>query len=207
MQRCPECGSENPDSESACSECGAGLRPTEGAAAAPSEGVAEDPAADDAFDLTAGDLDPDAERERFERRYGIDIGERTVSEYLEYLDRQDYSATPWFWSIVVVELAGIALFSLTVFADVSLFVEEAVLFTAASVLLAIGILADTHVVGQFGRWTKIRWTYVLFAAIPLVGHLTGALYLALRRLLHEQTVEHRKRLLNAGVDIGAVSDD
>ena len=43
---------------------------------------------------------------------------------------------------------------------------------------------------------------MLLSAVPLVGHIAGVLYLTLRHLMYEQTVEHRQRLMNAGFDVG-----
>lgn len=184
------------------------------APAAESEAVEETTPAGEAsdategFDVTTADYDPEAERERFERRFGIDIGDRTVDEFLSHLDQQDYSSTPWFWSVVAIETVGITLFCLVVFTDLGLGVDSRLLFVGASLLLAAAIFADTRVVGLFERWAKIRWTYILLAAIPLVAHLAGLFYLVLRRLKHEQTIEHRQRLMSAGVDIdGSFSDD
>lgn len=200
MPACPACGADYPNDAAVCPECGADLA-SRNADEAAAGGV------DPSSPLTAENLDAEAERERFERRYGIDIGDRTVDEYLDYLDRQDYSRTPWFWSVVLVEIVGVSLFFATLFWELPIGVGPVILFPATSLLLAVTILVDTRVVGQFGRWSKIRWTYVLSAAVPLIGHITGAFYLILRRLMHEETVEHRRRLLNAGVDIGAIADD
>lgn len=199
MTACPVCGADQPNDATVCPECGADV-----------ESQPDDErvgGVDPSSPLTAENLDADAERERFERRYGIDIGDRTVEEYLDYLDRQDYSRTPWFWSVVLVEIVGISLFFATLFWEVPVAVGPELLFPATSLLMAVTILLDTRSVGQFGQWAKIRWTYVLSAAVPLVGHITGAFYLILRRLMYEETVEHRRRLLNAGVDIGSVADD
>lgn len=205
MPTCPVCGSDLPDDSAVCPNCGAEL--------GSGDGDADDPAAGDPemggleATLMAENLDQEAERERFERRYGIDIGDRTVEEYLSHLDRQDYSTTPWFWGVVLFETAGVAAFVATVGLNTSLGIAPAVLFTASSVLLALAILGDTRAVGQFERWAKIRWTYVLSAAIPLLGCIMGAFYLTLRRLMHEETVEHRRRLVDEGVDIASVADD
>lgn len=195
MPVCPECGVELSAEATSCSLCGADVTPVE-------EPTAAGPG------ITNADYDPEAERERFERRYGIDIGDRTVDEFLSHLGQQDYSPTPWFWLVVVTELAGVGLFAAVVFADVGLGVDARIPFVVISLLLGLSIFVDTRVVGLFRRWAKIRWTYVLVGAIPLVGHLGGFFYLVLRRLKHEETAEHRRRLLDAGFDVGAnVSDD
>lgn len=153
--------------------------------------------------VTGADYDPEAEREAFERRYGIDLGDRTVGEFIDHLDRQDYSLTPWVWLLAAAEVAGVALFALAVAGVVALGIDRAVVFVAISVLMAAAIFLDTRAVGQFRRWAKIRWVYVLLAAIPFVGHVAGVFYLVLRRLMHERTVEFRRRLLDSGFDLNA----
>lgn len=206
MRTCPACGADC-DGEADCPACGAPLPASEATSAGHDE-----PAAAGETPLGAaavGDPDADAQatqRERFERRYGIDIGDRTVEEYLAYLNRQDYDTTPWYWAVVVTEVVGVSLFVASLRWDVP-FGGDALVFAVPSVALALAILADSRAVGQFGRWTKIRWTYVLSAALPLIGHLTGLFYLLLRRFMQEETVEHRRRLLNAGVDLDADGDD
>ncbi|MFC7251637.1 hypothetical protein ACFQJ5_17635 [Halomicroarcula sp. GCM10025324] len=221
MRRCPECQTAVSQTET-CPACGAEL---DGAAAEtpvhdaePVPDVDSDPtggpdiADADANpvaggDITDADYDPEAERERFQRRFGIDIGDRTVDEYLDHLDQQDYSPTPWFWLLIVTEIAGIILAAATLFDVIELGVEGGIVFAIISVALAALVFADTRVVGQFERWAKIRWTYILMSAIPVIAHLTGIFYLLLRRLKHEQAVEYRRRLMNAGFDIGFESAD
>lgn len=188
MPECPECDAEVPGDAVVCHGCGANLNHV---------GSHEAGAA-----VTTADYDPEEAREQFERRYGIDIGDRTVEEFLTHLDQQDYSLTAWFWFVVAVEVTGVVLFATTIFEVFTLGLDGRLVFTTISALLGLAILADTGVVGQFERWAKIRWTYVLLAAIPLVGHVAGVFYLTLRHLMYERTVEHRQRLMNAGFDIG-----
>jgi hypothetical protein len=188
MAVCPECDAEVPDDAMVCHGCGANLNHVGSDDAGPA--------------VTTADYDPEEAREQFERRYGIDIGDRTVEEFLAHLDRRDYSLTVWFWLVVVAELTGIVLFAATIFEVFTLGLDGRLVFTAISALLGLAIFADTSVVGQFERWAKIRWTYVLLSAVPLVGHIAGVLYLTLRHLMYEQTVEHRQRLMNAGFDVG-----
>lgn len=186
MRTCQECGAENPADAALCQECGEAL----------DEGVTGPQAR-----LTEAGYDPDEERELFERRYGIDVGDRTVEEYLDHLSRQDYSLTVWIGVIVVAEIAGVGLFLLELFLEFDPAVAPGLAFPAISLLLSLGILADTRAVGLFRPWAKIRWAYVLIAAIPLVGHIAAFLYLVLRRLMHQETTEHRRRLLDAGLEL------
>lgn len=186
MQVCSECEAECPDGAMVCPECGNDLL-----------GRGTEPR----VPMANADFDPDEEAEQFERRYGIDIGDRTVDEFLQHLERQDYSATRWYWLIVAAEVAGVGLFAAALFLFGRVGPEFGALFTVASGLLALAIVGDTRVVGQFDRWARIRWAYVLLAAIPLVGHIAGVLYLLLRRLMREQTVKHRRVLLNAGFNL------
>lgn len=193
MPQCPDCDAEIPGDPSVCHRCGASLDHLQ------SSGTPS---------VTNAEYDPEAAREQFERRYGIDIGDKTVDEFLSHLDQQDYSLSIWFWLVVVTEMVGVGLFALTIFGVFTLGVNSQLVFPSISVLLGLSILADTGDVGLFKRWAKIRWTYVLLAAIPLVGHLAGLLYLMLRHLMYEQTVEHRQRLMKAGFDVGTgVGDD
>lgn len=192
MPACEACGAELPDDVTVCSLCG-----TERGEADGQTGPA----------IRTAEYEPDAEREAFERRYGIDIGDRTVDEYLEFLEQQDYRLTPWFWSVVGTEVAGIVLFFSIVFSSPGWGQLVAYVFLALSLGLALAIFADSRTVGQFRQWARIRWTYVLFAAIPLLGHLMGGFYLVLRRLKHEQTIEQRRRLLNDGFDLGGAGMD
>jgi phosphate/sulfate permease len=74
-------------------------------------------------------------------------------------------------------------------------------FVAVSTAIGVSVLADTRAVGQFGRWSRIRWTYVLLSSVPLVGHIAGAFYVLLRRLMRERTQKHRRRLVSAGFDV------
>ncbi|MFC7232338.1 hypothetical protein ACFQMM_14835 [Saliphagus sp. GCM10025308] len=186
METCPDCHAENPDDVAVCRECGVAL-----------ETVAADPQST----LVDAGFDPEAEREAFERRHGIDIGDRTVDEYLRFLAQQDYSLTAWFGLIVVAELVGVGLFGIDLFVDHAVDVNLAFVFTAISIALAVGIVADTRAVGQFRPWAKIRWAYVLTAAIPLVGHISAFFYLLLRRFMHQEATEHRRRLLESGYDL------
>jgi hypothetical protein len=193
MPACIDCDAEVPSDASVCHRCGASLDHIQ------SSGTPS---------VTNADYDPEAAREQFERRYGIDIGDRSVDEFLSHLDQQDYSLSIWFWLVVATEMVGVGLFALTIFEIFTIGVNSQLVFPSISVLLGLAILADTGDVGLFERWAKIRWTYVLLAVIPLVGHLAGLLYLMLRHLMYEQTVEHRQRLVKAGFDVGAgVSDD
>lgn len=184
MQRCPACATEAPPGATTCPECGATLVDEDPGTAAPYPGV-----------------DPEEEAERFERRYGIDIGDRTVDEFLRHLERQDYSLSAWFWLVVAAELAGVVLFAAALVVSAASGRPVAVLFGVTSVVLALGVHGDTRAVGQFDRWARIRWTYVLLAAVPVAGHVAGALYLLMRRLKREQTATHREHLLNAGFDL------
>lgn len=146
-------------------------------------------------------FDQEEERKRFKRRFGIDIGDRTVDEFLEYLDQQDYSLTTWFWLIVAAQVAGVALFFLSQIQPGLLGAESAPLFVLVSVAIGLAILADTRQVGQFRTWSRIRWTYVLLSAVPLVGQIAGAFYVLLRRLMRQRTQQHRRRLVSAGFDV------
>jgi hypothetical protein len=189
MRTCPECGTENADGADACTDCGTVLEPPAGG---PAELFAE-----------AG-FDQEEQRERFERRFGIDIGDRDVDEFLDYLDRQDYSLTAWFWVIVAAQVLGVALFFLSqtrpgLFAVAGL--DMSLTFVAVSGVIGLSVLADTRAVGQFDTWSRIRWTYVLLSSIPLVGHIAGAFYVLLRRLMRERTQKHRRRLVSAGFDV------
>lgn len=185
MRTCPQCDAVC-DQSVTCGECGAPLDPIDSGT----------PSVMDA------DYDPEKERERFERRFGIDIGDRSVDEYLQHLSQQDYSLTVWVGVIAVAQIAGIGLFVLDQLADIYL-LDPIIPFTAISMVLAVGVFADTRAVGQFRSWAKIRWTYVLIAAIPLVGHIAGFFYLLLRRLMHERTDAYRRRLRNADVALHA----
>lgn len=184
MQRCPACATEAPPGTTTCPECGASLSEDDPGTAAPHTGV-----------------DPEEEAEWFERRYGIDIGDRTVDEFLRHLERQDYSLSAWFWLVVAAELAGVVLFAAALAVPAVSGRPVAVFFGATSAVLALAIHGDTRAVGQFDRWARIRWTYVLLAAVPVAGHVAGALYLLMRRLKREQTAAHRERLLDAGFDL------
>lgn len=200
MRQCPSCTGAVPPGADTCPDCGAEIGD-----------VATD-ATIDSGDTTGpgiadADYDPAAERERFERRFGVDLGDRTIEEFLVHLGRQDYSLTPWFWLVVAAEAAGIALLGVALFGDVRFGGAGVAVFGATAALLALAIFADTRVVGLFERWAKIRWTYILMAAIPLFAHLAGLFYLVLRRLKHEQAVEYRRRLLDAGFDVGVDSAD
>lgn len=186
MRTCPQCHSETPDDVELCGECGATLRSD-----------AKQPHTL----LIDAEYDPEEERKEFEKRYGIDIGDRTVEEYLQHLTEQDYSVTIWFVLLVVAEIIGVGLFTIDLFFGLDLGVNLPLVFTGISVLLALSIFADTWAVGQFRPWAKIRWTYVLSAAIPFVGHIAAFFYLVLRRFMHEETTEHRRRLLEAGFDL------
>lgn len=185
MSTCPECGAEWPKGTAACEACGADLAPTPEAP------------------VIAGsaDFDQEAERQRFEARYGIDIGDRTVDEYLSFLDRQDYSPTRWFWVVVAVQLASVGLIAFALFGPGGWEVVPALF--PLSVLLAVAILADTAHVGLFRRWSPTRWLYVLIALIPLPGQISTFLYLLLRRLKRQQTERHRRRLFESGIDLAS----
>lgn len=186
MPTCPQCEAETADEAAVCTECEATFE----------EGAFKD---DPLF--TGANYDPEERRKRFEQRYGIDIGDRTVDEYLQFLSQQDYSLTGWAAVIALAQIAGVVLFALNVFAGLGMGAILAYAFSAISVLMAVGIFGDTRAVGQFEPWAKIRWTYVLISAIPLVGHIAAAYYILLRRLMHEQTAEYQRRLLDAGFDV------
>lgn len=188
MRVCPQCGTENPADTALCTDCGEPLD---------EDTTGFDPLRDGA------DYDPEREREAFERRFGIDVGDRTVEEYLQHLSEQDYSLTWWIGVIVLAEIAGAVLFVTELILGFGPAVDVTVAFPVLSLLLALGVFADTRVVGQFRPWAKIRWTYVLISAIPLVGHVAALLYLVLRRLMRQQTEEHRRRLLDAGLDLAS----
>lgn len=190
MEPCPNCGAERPDDAGVCPRCGVGLR----AEATPTED--REPAPDPVIDA---DFDEARERERFERRYGIDIGDRSVDEFLEDLDRQDYSVTGWVWVIAIAETVWVGLLTFTQLGPGGWELLPA--FVAMSVLLAIAIFADTRSVGLFRPWSKTRWTYVLLAFVPICGQIGGVLYLVLRRFMRQRTERHRRRLLEAGFDI------
>lgn len=203
MRTCPECGVELQDDAEACTLCGTTLN------ASPADG--SDPADGDPPSGSAGAVrqpEPTAEadfasdRERFERRYGIDIGDRTADEFLENLDRRDYSPNAWFWLVVAAEVVGAGLFWVGLFGPGGFGGLVSQLFLASNGVLALGVFGDTRAVGRVGQWATIRWTYVVLAAVPFVGHIAGLLYLVMRRLNHEQTVEHRRRLLSEGVELG-----
>lgn len=192
MRTCPQCQASVSADRIACTECGTTL-----------EGGRTEPGPQ----FTDADYDPEKEREQFENRYGIELGDRTIEEYLRYLSQQDYSLSLWTVVIAVAQLLGIGLFAAAFTAGVDLGVNLSYSLTAISIIMAVGIVGDTSVVGQFRRWAKIRWTYILLTAIPLVGHISAFLYLLLRRLKHEQTVEYRRRLLDAGFDLKAQAHD
>lgn len=183
METCRSCGAEWPDGTASCEECGADLTGADPVVAA------------------NADFDQEAERERFQARYGIDIGDRTVDEYLDYLDRQDYTVTPWFWLIVAVEVASVALIAYGAFGPGGWDLVP-VLF-GMSVLLAAGIYGDTARVGLFRRWATIRWLYIVVPLVPLWGQIAAFLYLLLRRLKREQQERERRRLFESGFDLEA----
>lgn len=186
MRVCPQCGAENPADVARCNECGEPLD-----------------VGTTGFDplLTGADHDPEKEREAFERRFGIDVGDRTVQEYVQHLSEQDYSLTWWIGVIVLAESAGAVLFVTELIFGIGPAVDVTVAFPVLSLLLAVGVFADSRVVGQFRPRARIRWTYVLLSAIPLVGHVAALFYLVLRRLMRQQTEKHRRRLLDAGLDL------
>ena len=183
MHPCHECGAKWPEDTSTCGACGAdlGSGPTEGALA------------------RNADSHQAAERERFQAEYGVDIGDRTVDEFLEYIERQDYTHTAWFWVVVVAELAGVGLTAYLVFGPGGQELLPA--FALLSVVLSSAIYADTARVRLFEQWAKARWVYVLFPLVPVWGHIAGVVYLLLRRLEREATERARRRLFEAGVDL------
>lgn len=186
MPVCPECDTAVSDASARCPECGALVRMNEGPIPEPLQGA---------------DVPPEEEQEWFEKRFGIDIGDQSILEYLNYLEQQDFALSLWFWLFAMAELAGIVVFVVNMWGPP---LPEIIFwygYTAISVLLAIGIFGDTRLVGQFRPGSKTRWVYVLLAAIPVLGHVTGFLYATYRRLKHEETVRERRRLLDAGFDI------
>lgn len=183
MQTCPACGAEWPDGTASCEACGAELPEAEPVIAA------------------NADFDQEAERERFQAQYGIDIGDRTVSEYLQYLDRQDYTITAWFWLIVAAEVASVGLIAYGTFGTGGWDLLPVVF--GLSVLLAAGIYLDTARVGLFRRWATTRWIYIIVPLIPLWGQIAAFLYLVLRRLKREQRERERRRLFESGFDVDA----
>lgn len=185
MQTCRACGTEWPDETVTCEQCGADLatRTAEPAIA------------------TNADFDQQAERERFQARYGIDIGERTVDEYLQYIARQDYSLTTWFWAIVGVEVVLVGLLAYALIGSGGWEVLPVLL--GLSILLSAAIYADTKLVGLFEQWSAIRWLYILLSLVPFSGQIAAFLYLVLRRLKREQTERERRRLFESGFDLEA----
>lgn len=182
MHACPACGADWPNDASACPRCG--FDP-----AVHGDGESDDRHA------------PDPHREWFERRMGIDIGDRSVAEFVEALERRDFSLTVWVWLVVAAELASITLAAIALFGPGGWGLLPGLV--AISGLMAFAILADTRAVGQFRQWSKTRWTYVGLSTVPLCGQIAGLLYLVLRRLMHLETEEQRRRLLDAGVDVDA----
>lgn len=185
MRRCPNCEAEATEDAEVCEICGSDLSPS-----TPSPAPFHD-----------ADLDPESRRKKFERRYGIDIGDRTVEEYLEHLHQQDYSRSVWLGLLVVAELLGVGFFTVSVLGAGGAVFAPHVIFPVISGTLALSILGDTHSIGQFEPRSKIRWVYVLLSAIPLVGHIAALFYLVLRRLMYEQITKHRRQLFDAGFDV------
>lgn len=181
MQTCRVCGAGSPDSAQSCDECGADL--TAEPAVAPT-----------------ADLDKESEREWFQAAYGIDIGDRTVDEYLQYVERQDYSLTTWFWLLVGVEFALSGVLGYTLIGPAGWELLPVVMLL--SVLLSATIYADTAFVGLFDRWSRIRWLYIAFPLVPYYGQISTAIYLVLRRIERERTERKRRRLNESGFDVG-----
>ena len=183
MPTCRECGAEWPYGTASCEDCGMVLEAN--------------------ADVTAispnADFDREAERERFQAEYGIDLGDRTVDEYLDHLDQQDYSLTAWFWVVVGAESALLGLFTYVLFGPGGWELLSAV--STLSVLLSAAIYADTAVVGLFERWSRIRWLYIRFPLVPYYGQIATFIYLMLRRFERERTERERRRLSESGFDI------
>lgn len=189
MRSCPNCEAEVIEGAEVCEMCESDL-----STSTPSPAPVYD----------AG-LDPESRRKQFERRYGIDIGDRTVDEYLEHLDQQDYSLSVWFGLITVAELLGVGFFFVSIFGLGEIGLAPRLIFPIISGVLALSILGDTRSVGQFEPRSKIRWVYILMSAIPLGGHIAALFYLVLRRLMYEQTTQHRRQLFDAGFDVATNS--
>lgn len=187
MQTCRECGATCPDGAVACDDCGAYLT---AAAAEPTV-------------PTNADYDQEAEREQFQAKYGVDIGDRSVDEFLQYLGCQDYSPTIAFWSIVVAEIVAVGLAAYGLIGSGGW--ELLSVFLAVSALLSISVYADTAQVKLFERWAKIRWLYIVLPLVPLAGQIAAFLYLVLRRLKRERMERLRRRLLESGLDVQAYS--
>lgn len=183
MQTCGACGTECPNEAVACGECGAYLDPT-----------AAEPAI-----ATNADFDQEAEREQFQARYGIDIGDRTVDEYLEYIQRVDYSLTTWFWLVIGTEVALVGLIVYGVIGPGGWELFPVVL--VLSVFLATAIYADTAVAGLFEKWSRIRWVYIALSLVPYCGQIATFLYLLMRRFEREKTERERRRLFEHGFDV------
>lgn len=190
MRTCRVCGGESPKAAMVCTSCGLSFALTESLAEADRGASAEVEA------LEA--------HERLEREHGIDIGERTIEEYLADLNQRDYSRNAWYWSIVALEVAWVGLVGA---AEIGLQSGEIYPWLAAiSALLPVAILLDTYAVGQFDRWSKVRWTYVLTAVVPLFGQIAGGLYLLGRHLYHQEAEEHWRTLVEFAHDLGVDVD-
>lgn len=190
MQSCPECGAARLADESTCESCGADLDGERTATAGPPAGA-------------GADFDQAAERKRFEVEYGVDVGDRTVDEYLAYVARQDYSRTAAFWLVVGGGLAWLGTMAYLVFGPGGRELLPA--FGVLSVVLSAAVYADTARVGAFDRWAKVRWLYVLFPLVPLWGPAAAFVYLLLRGLKREETARARRRLVEAGIDLELAS--
>ena len=190
MQTCRECGAVWPDGAGSCTDCGADLTAN-----------VEEPSF-----ATSADFDQEAERERFEARYGIDIGDRTVDEYLEYLERQDYTLNAWFWVIVGGEIALVGIIGYAVVGPGDWGLLP--VFVAISVVLSAAVYADTALVKLFEKWSRIRCLYVAFPLVPVYGQIATFIYLVLRRIERERTEQERRQLNESGFNVeGHLSRD
>lgn len=180
---CRGCGAVWPEDRKTCDDCGASLV----------AGISESGLA------TIAGHDQETERKKFQVKYGVDIGDSTVEEYLQYLERQDYSVTIPFWSIVVGEIVTVGLSAYALFGPGGRGLLP--VFLGVSVLLSLSIYADTAHVKLFDRWAVIRWLYIGVALTPLAGQIGAFFYLVLRRLKRERTQRVRRHLLESGLDV------